>query len=261
MRLAVVLASCAACGRVGFDTLAATAGSGSADAGHDATLDAPAVRTTYLLSAGPTSTDPTDLLTLDLRTGHLTLVGQLDATLGQLGGLAYWDANTLYATGSGNVVQITISPFSFQQVATGGLTISALERSGSELIGMATTDQIVRFTPPYTNVSTVQFSDNVSGGDIVQLSNAAWYYFTNSLDRFETFDLAGAASVVAMPNPGGVVSALLRDDQDHMYITVETTNQLIPIDTTTGALGAPLTLCESCPTPYTLGAGDATRTP
>lgn len=264
MRLAVVLACCAACGRVGFDSQPSL-GSGNADAGHDASADGPpdGAKHVYLLSGGATSSDPTDLLTLDIDTGHVTAIGQLSATLGQLGGLAYWDANTLYATGGGNIVKITLDPFAANVVAAGAYTMSALERDGSDLIGLEQgTNVLVRFQPPYMNPVTLGTGLTVDGGDIVQTTTGTWFYYSNTTAMLYTFDpVTGTANAVGPSSSGGFVSALLRDATDHLYITVEGTNALIPISSVDGTLGTPLTLCESCPTTYSLGAGDATRTP
>jgi hypothetical protein len=268
VRLAVVLAGCAACGRLGFDSQAALgSGSGSADAGHDASGDAPdaaAGKLVFVITAGPNAGDPTDLITLDLTNGHVALFGQINSTLGQLGGLAYWDANTLYATGSGNIVQITLSPFSATQVATSTYTMSALERDGTDLIGLEQgTNVLVRFQPPYTNPTALGTGLDIDGGDLVQTTTGTWFYYSNATTSLFTLDvMSGAANQIGSPSsPGGFVSALTRDDSDQLFITVEGTDTLIPVDSTTGALGAAITLCEICPTPYPLGAGDATRTP
>ena len=269
VRLAVVLACCAACGRVGFDSIAANRGG---DAGSDAAIgdgagadagDARAPSIVYLISAGSSSGAPTDLLTVDLATAHVTLVGNVPESLGQLGGLAYWDSNTLYASGSGNIVQITLSPFSATEVATGGYTLSALERDGSDLIGLEQgTNVLVRFQPPYMNPLALGTSLNVDGGDIVKTAAGTWFYYSNATTTLYTFDpVTGSASAVGPSTPGGFVSALVRDASDQLFITVEGVNTLWPIDATTGALGADQVLCESCPAPYVLGAGDATTTP
>jgi len=65
------------------------------------------------------------LLTLDLATGALQEIGVLPPTY-ILSGLAYSDANTMYASGvNGDLVQITLSPLSAEVVGTiGGVVLA-----------------------------------------------------------------------------------------------------------------------------------------
>jgi len=242
MRVAIAIATCAACGRIDFGTIARV------DAGADAPAvgDAPDAAVAASFCAISAGTSMTELMTMDVATAQLTHVGYITSSFGQLGGLAYWDSNTLYATGSGVVVQITLSPFAATQVASGVGNISALERDDDTLLGLnQTSNAMVRFTPPYSNVSTVAFGTTISGGDIVKLSDGTWYYYSNASNQLFTFDAtAGTATAVGPANAGGpFISGMVRDDSDHLFVTSDTVDALIALDTSTGQLGASVTLC------------------
>lgn len=255
-------AACCGCGRIGFAALSDASGGDTISA--DAPRDGAAVTTYYMISAGSGPASATDLLAVDLATAHLEHVGYLDASLGVLGGLAYWDANTLYASGSGVVVEITLSPFSASSVAS-GLTnnISALESDAGVLIGLdETANQLIRFTPPFNVSTSVAFGTTISGGDIVKRSDGTWLYYANQTQQLVSFDpMTGAILTVGVPDGAPYVAGMLRADSGQFYITSSSNNTLTPIDSTTGALGTSVPLCLTCPTPYPLGAGDATRTP
>ena len=267
MRGLAILLAVAACGRIGFR---AQLGVATGDAGGDArdgrlagsdAPDGPPATVYYQIST--TGTIAT-LFSVDLPSGQLAEVGTFTAPV-VMGGLAYGGPNTLYATGINTVFQITLSPFSATQIQTVSGSLQTLERDGADLIGVLdSTHTLARFTPgnPMTML-TLATTATAAGGDIAQLSNGTWYWFTNTGNQLFTIDVTtGAATLIG--SSGGTtpyVAGLLRDDTDTLFLTSGSTAQIVEIDKTTAQLGTPRTLCVTCPTPATLGPGDATRAP
>lgn len=254
----------AGCGRLDF---ARTDGSRDAETDTPGDVVAPdgpsSPGTVYLISGN--GTVPTAVLTLDLTTGHVVQVGTLEATLGIFGGLGAWDANTLYATSGSNLVRITLVPFGSQVVRALGGNISSLERRGAILFGIDEgAGGIIMIDPtmPAGVIATTPLGITASGGDVVQVTDGTWYYFSNSGPQLYRFDLANTPIAVGGPATGApFVSGLIRDAADQLYLTSSGSNQVIALDRTTGQVGAATQLCDLCPAPYDLLSGDATRLP
>ena len=90
------------CGRIAFEPLrddGAVMDDGGARGDGQA-----AAPTVYLVSS---NSPDTELFTVKLETGQLTLVGTFSG-LGTVGGLAYWDANLIYATSNNSLIRITL---------------------------------------------------------------------------------------------------------------------------------------------------------
>jgi len=245
----------AGCGRLSFEHAAALAAPG-ADATTD---DATQAGRAFVVSGN--GTQPTALLELDLATGTLTTVGTIPAAFGTLGGLAAWDANTLYAASGSQLVRITLSPFDSQMARTVSGNISSIERRENALFGVdEATDLIVTFDPTSGPIATKPLGVAASGGDVAMLSDGSWYYFSNATTQLYRFDDRDNPIAVGSPATGApFVSGLVRDDADRLFVTSSGSDQVIPIDLTTGQLGAPVTLCLTCPMRYDLLSGDATR--
>jgi hypothetical protein len=252
---ASVLVLIGACGRIGFSP-------GSTDGSTPAT--------TYYLISTPGTSDPSTVLALAPATGQLAVVGTLQG-FGILGGLAYWDANTLYATSNnpGRVVQITLSPFAGTQIATYTGSIASLERDGDVLIGMDdATNELVTFAPGGTMSRMPINSPSVQppasdGGDLTRAPDGTWYWFTNATNTLYVLDPATARVTPVGAPAAGVpyVSGLFHDDAGRMFVTSSSSHDEIEIDPATGQIGGAQQLCVDCPTAYSLEAGDSTRTP
>lgn len=247
------------CGRFSFEDHRA----GLDAPGGDGPQDGPAAAARSFVISG-NGTLPTTLLELDLTTGQLTQVGTIPASLGVLGGLAAWDANTMYATSSsGELIQITLAPFGAQMVRSVGGNISSLERRGSMLFGInESADVTITFDPAGGVSAGAPLGVAASGGDLAELSDGTWYYFSNATTQLYRLDVAGTAIAVGSPATGApFASGLVRDGTDQLFVVASGSDELIPIDRTTGQLGAPISVCQACPTPYDLLSGDATRMP
>ena len=237
----------AGCGRIAFDPFAV----------------AEPHATVYIISGDGGA--PTDLASLDLATGQMHILGTLDPSLGVLGGLAVWDDNTLYATSTGKLVQITLVPFSAVAIGPAPGSISALERDGDKLLaGDQLSSALLRFDPLASGMAPEVYPvPNVDGGDVVHIGDT-WYWFTNSgAPGAELFQLDAAYAPVPIGSPGDAgpyLSGLVIDDAGNLY-GISDSDVIIPIDLATGAFGATTTMCIACPTPYDFKSGDATRSP
>ncbi|MBL0217442.1 MAG: hypothetical protein IPQ07_26660 [Myxococcales bacterium] len=263
MRWLVLAMVCGACGRLGFDPVTRTgdaAVDGTPD-GDGAGSDAPAGATKYYLISG-NGAAPAELLEVDLVTGQLVLVGNIPPSFGTMIGLAYWDANTLYASGT-TFVKITLSPFTVAAETGPVSDFSALERVGNMLVGISqTTSRITSFTPGsgIAGISVTALTPAVSGGDITQTSDGTWYWYTNTTKQLYTIDLAAATAVpIGSPNPGApFMTGLVHDDADNLFVVGAT---LFPIDKVTSLIGTSIDVCLACPTSHPLTSGDTTRSP
>jgi len=238
----------ASCGRIAFDPIAA---------------EPPGPATVYIISGGGGA--PTDLASLDLATGQMIVLGTIDPALGVLGGLALWDDNTLYATSTGKLVQITLVPFSAVAVGPAPGTISALERDGDKLLaGDQASSSLLRFDPLASGMTPETHPvPSVDGGDVV-LVGEVWYWYTNSGGpgaQLFKLDATYAPFPVGPPNAGTTyISGLTTDGAGNLY-GISDSDIIVPIDLATGAFGTGITMCIACPTPYDFLSGDATRTP
>jgi len=251
--LLVVIALAAACGRVHFEPLANDA-AGGGDGNSAAT---------YYLVSGDTGFDA-DLFSVDLQTGQLTLVGIIPAAHGGLGGLASWDANTLYGAGT-ELVQITLVPFTVAAVGTVLGTWSSLERDGDLLFGIDQDAAVIgRFSPsdPGTVIGTAALPFSMtSGGDLTQV-DGVWYWFANQDRQLYTINAASQLTPVGSPDASApFISGMVHDDAGNIFVHSSFSDLLYPIDKTSGQLGAPITLCVACPTVYDALSGDMTRSP
>ncbi len=263
VRWLVLAVVCGACGRLGFDPVARTgdAAVDGASGGDGARTDAPPGGTKYYLISG-NGASPGELLEVDLVTGQLVLVGNIPASFGTMIGLAYWDANTLYASGT-TFAKITLSPFTVAAEIGPISDFSALERVGNMLVGISqTTSRITQFTPGsgVGGVSVSALTPAVSGGDITQTSDGTWYWYTNTTKQLYTIDLAATtASPIGLPNPGAqFMTGLVRDDADNLFVVG---TKLFPIDKVTSLIGTSIDVCLACPTSHPLTSGDTTRSP
>ena len=266
----------AACGRLDFDSV------DHSSLGDGATGDAteigmgpgsgsgttPVTLTGVYLISGD-GVNPTSVLTLDLATGDVAVVGTIAAGAGFLGGLALWDANTLYATGNGKLIEITLAPFGAHLVAT--ITtdqIAGLETEAPYLTAVdATTSTLVIYTrsnfatPPTTKPLGIPLLT----GDIAQASYALGaYYFSNSNHTlYSVYTATGNSTVTgAVPSVGTVAGMFSVNNYTQYYVTSSDLDEVIPIDITNGATGAAIPLCHPCPsTHYDLLDGDAASVP
>jgi len=262
----VLVLAIAACGRFGFERRAPPDGVGMGGDGPGAT-DAPGDGTVaptvyYQIS---TVSNVATLFTVDIPTGQLTQVGTFAVSV-VMGGLAYGDANTLYATGINVVYAITLSPFSAAQIQTFSGSLQTLEQDGTELVGVLDgTNKLARFTPG-SGMSSITMSTAVTaaGGDLAHAEDGTWYWYTNTGNQLFTLDVTtGQATLVGTAGVGAPYAAgLLPDDSGRLFLTSGSTDQIVEISTANGSMiGSPYTLCVSCPTSYALGPGDSTRTP
>jgi hypothetical protein len=258
--LALVVA-CAACGRIGFDppTVLAADAQGPRDAsGIDSSGGASKI---YTISSN--GAQPAQLFELVPATGQLTPVGTIVTSFGTLTGLAFWDANTLYASSASSFVRITLSPFSAaSEVAPSG-DFATLERLGTLLFSIEEGDNhVAEFMPQSTGISFVGTTLPAigQGGDLAHTSDGTWYWFTNSTKQLYVVDLiAGTATAVGSPAAGApFMTGLVADDADQLYAVGQ---NIFPISKTTGQLGTTITPCITCPTPFALQSGDTTRSP
>src|ERR1700733_9107704 len=246
------------CGRVDFV---------DRDKGSDASIsdsvDAVGPTVVYVISAAGTTEN---LLTLDPATGELTMVAAFSG-VGTIGGLAYWDANTLYATSfdPNEILELTLSPSALVSIGTYTGNIASLERDGNVLIGTDdTTNDLVTIDPTNGTLTRMVLHDASDttrasqGGDVVAMPDGTWYWYSNSGTQLYVLEPATAlATAVGGPATGApFVSGMFRDDSGHLFVTSSGSQQQIEIDTTTGQLGAAITLCLACPTVYPLGSGD-----
>ena len=210
-----------------------------------------------------------ELCTLDPVTGQVTVLGTLPPADGDLGGLAWWAPDELYAGNrTGDIVDIHLGAVTGAIVANEGGHIGGLERWGTELLGIdQTMHDIVQFVPPAGSFVRTPLTSGgsalvSSGGDLVQMSNGDWLLWPNV--QGELFRLDPTTGVATALGPAATVpsiSGLVRDDQDHLYGIMASTDQVVDIDPASGAVGATRTMCVSCPTPYDFVSGDLTRTP
>lgn len=256
----MILCSVAACGRLGFEPRVEAAVDAPNDP-SDAPDDAPPTASKVYTITG-NGVQPTELFEVDLASGQLTKVGEVAASFGTLTGLAYWDANTLYATGS-QFVEIKLSPFSAQSLVAPSGAFSALERVGARLTGVdEVTDRLVSWTPGSTlaTIAPAPLGPAAQGGDLTQTSDGTWYWFTNPSEQLYTLDVVtGVATAVGSPATGApFFTGLVHDAADQLY---GVTSGLVPVDKVTGQLGTPINVCITCPTSFPLGSGDSTQTP
>ncbi len=258
MRTAWLYLVLAACGRFSFEDRRAATDAPVVDTPTDASGTATRA---FVISGN--GLQPTELLELDLATGQLTTVGTVPASFGTLGGLAAWDANTMYAHGNGQLVRITLSPIDAQVVRSVSGNVSSIERRGNALFGVdEANDLVVSFDPLSGPIATKPLGVAASGGDVAELSDGTWYYFSNATTQLYRFDSTNDPIAVGTPATGApFVSGLVRDDNDRLFVTSSGSDELIPIDLVTGQLGTPIPLCKTCPTTYDLLSGDATRLP
>jgi hypothetical protein len=274
--LLIVALALAGCGRLGFDALSAGSeiidsgatsddGAGSARLVDGGSVGSGAASVTltgvYLISGD--GVGPTSVLTLDVGTGDVALVGTIAGSVGFLSALAWWDTNTLYAVGGGQLVEITLAPFSANVVAT--ITTDTIAgmfgyQPYLELVD-ATTSQLLIFTPSDpSSVTTKPLGIPISGGDIAPTTFGGSYYFSNAnQELYAIYTATGNSEAVgSAPNATGIAGMFQTDDFTDFYLTSSLTDAVIPIDISTGALGIPIPLCHPCPaTPYDLLDGDA----
>jgi len=235
---ALALVVVAGCGRVHFDV----------DGGGGAP-------TYYAVSGDGVS--PTDLLTLDLETAHATVVGTIPASLGILGGLAYWDANTLYATSTGRVVAITLSPFSAVVTRMIAGTYSSLERDGAQLLGIdQDAETIASFDPNGSgNVVGRQLGLDAYGGDLTR-RGGVWYWYANPTNQLYIVSATADPVPFGAPSPSvPFVAGIVSDDTGRMFFITDGTDELIEIDASSGQpIGSMIV-------DHDLKSGDMTRSP
>lgn len=254
--LAVIAAGC---GRYGFDMRVGGDDGGAADVPGDAAAP-PMV---YLASS---IAGTTDILTIDATTGQLTPVGTV-ASPTVIGGLAAWDANTLYAAGVSTMYRITLSPFAAQPVTFTG-AVASLARANDVLVGCDDSTNELLLFPPGGAIIRRPLTDPgggtivSGGGDVEQLSDGTWLLFTNSTTTLYRLDLATGVATALGPSTGApYISGMFRDSNDRVFLTSGASDQVIEISATTGQLGVAVDLCLACPTPFDLRSGDATRWP
>jgi hypothetical protein len=206
---------------------------------------------------------PTELMTLDLKTGILTTVGTIPASFGIVGGLAYWDSNLLYGTANNALFQITLSPFSVVNVSTTMAgTWSAVERDGTMLFGVDQDgDGYGRFNPASPNgpIPIVAIGFDAIGGDVVRTSGN-WYWYSNTGTQLYIIDI-GSPTPVGSPAPGApFISGMTADNAGNLYVTSADTDLVYPISRTTGQFGQGVVLSKAG-SAYNLLSGDLTRSP
>jgi hypothetical protein len=247
------------CGRVDFDP--------RPDPSDAAVPDARPPMVVYMTNSLATGVD---LCTLDVLTGQVTVLGTLAPTVGDLGGLAWWAPNELYGGNrTGDFVDITLAPLGGVIVANEGGHIGGLEAWNTELLGIdQTAHDVIQFTPPSGTFLHTPLTSGGSplvsnGGDLVQMSNGDWLLWPNVNGQLFLLDPASGIATPRGPVIAGVpsISGLVRDDQDHLYAIMASTDQVVDMDPATGALGAARTMCVACPTPYDFMSGDLTRSP
>jgi hypothetical protein len=254
---ALVLVVATSCGRIAFDATPRAADGGDIDA-------TPAV-TRYFMTSGDTAVE-SHLVEVDPATGEVTDLGSL-GNVYPLGGLAMWDANTLYAPGKTSLHQITLSPLSMSVVADVGGSISCLERDGDDLLGVDQNgDSLVRIpiasmTPARTAI-TAAGPISASGGDIVRLSTGTWLWYTNATrELFRIDPVTAVATRLGGLSSSAFISGLTRDDSDRLFMTASGDDSIIEVNPANGAVLDIKPLCSPCPTGFDLLNGDTTRTP
>ena len=109
----------AGCGRLDFQPIRATTGTiidGPPIVTVDSITNDPVTLTgVYAISGN--GIDPTSVISIDRATGDVGTIGKLPGSLGVLGGLTSWDANTLYAAGTKQFIKITLVPFAAEVAA------------------------------------------------------------------------------------------------------------------------------------------------
>lgn len=273
VRRAVLLVALVACGRLDFE--ARTGGGGSLDGATDVAVGSgtlidggsvgsgsgPVTLTGVYLISGD-GVGATSVLTLDVGTGDVSLVGTIAGDVGFLGALAWWDANTLYAAGNGRLVEITLSPFSAVVVAnitTDNIVGMFGLQPDLELVD-ATTSQLLLFTPSDPgSVTTKTLTFPIAGSDIAPSTFGGAYYFSNSNQQlYAVYTATGNSLGMGSATATGISGMFQTNNYATYYLVSSRTDQVIPIDTSNAALGTPINLCHPCPgTPYDLLDGDA----
>lgn len=261
MRSLALVVVCVGCGRIGFDPASARAtDAASGDTGDTGADGANAAPKTYTMSGN--GTQPTRLFTVDLSTGALVELGSIPGIYGTLTGLAYWGANTMYASSATNHIEITLSPFGAASTPSPVGDFAALERNGNTLIAIREGDNHISSWAPGAIVAAVPVSTlpaTGQGGDLTQTSDGTWWWFTNSSKQLYKVDVsAGTAIAVGTPAVGApFMTGLVADDADQLYAIGQS---IYPISKTTGQLGATITPCSPCPSAVvSLQSGDTTR--
>jgi hypothetical protein len=265
---ACLLVVVAGCGRLDFQPINGTTGTaidGHAIATVDSVTNDPVTLTgVYAISGN--GIDPTSVVTIDLATGDVATIGQLPASLGVLGGLTSWDANTLYAAGNQHFIKITLAPFSAELAATTpAVEIVGLETEGAYLTAVdATTSKLLIYDPStFAAPTTKPLGIVASGGDIAPDSFAAGaHYFSNTTRTlYAVYTATGNTTVTGTTNLSAVQGMFSQTNFARYYVTDSDLDEVIPIDVGTAALGTPIPLCHPCPgTAYDLLTGDAAAT-
>lgn len=256
----------AACGRIAFaphDDAGAALGDG----------DAAPAQVVYVAHSvvGVTS----QIYTLDVLTGRMTLVGEIDAVHGELTALAYRDANTLYAFAyQGELLEVTLSPFAIRVLGSNPLATivgAELGDNGDLVCVDEGGNEIVTVTPePYQFHPSFELVDqdlgtpiDQDGGDLVRISDTQWLVSTNlpsSLYRIDATTGLGPRLGPTLTNAAPYVVGLSFVGPT-LYGITRDTNALVEIDPLTGTFLSSKTLCVSCPTPFDLDFGDMTASP
>jgi hypothetical protein len=252
-RWAVLCLVAAGCGRVGFDPFV----HGDDDEGTEPT---------FFVLNHDTARNTSVILELELATGELRQRFEFTG-FGVLGGLAAWDAKTLYASGNNTIVEIALDVPSAKQIQTFTGNMASLERDGTELVGVTDSGQVVRFIPgdAFAMVDLHRVPTGaitVDGGDLTRLESGTWLWWANTQTQLYGVDLAsGAATPLGTQHANmPYVSGLVHTDDGRLFVTSGITDELLELDPANGNVLARRPLCMPCPTPYDLDSGDLTRT-
>lgn len=266
----LVLVLAAGCGRLDFQPVSVTDTGTIVDGQPIVTIDSinnDPVTLTGLYAISGNGVDPTSIVTIDITTGDVATIGQLPASLGLLGGLTYWDANTLYAAGRNHFIKITLVPFSAEIAGTTtGDDIAGLETEGQYLTAVDDTNAtLLIYDPTNFAAPTVKSLGIVtSGGDIAPATFGGAYYFSNATHAlYAVYTVTGNSIVAGAAGTESAVQGMFSlNNLAQYYVTESDLDAILPIDISTGVLGTPIPLCHPCPgTPYDLLIGDAAAAP
>ena len=267
---AIVLVLLAGCGRLNFQPIDVTDTGTIVDGQPIVTVDSSSnapVTLTGIYAISGNGVDPTSVVTIDITTGDVATVGQLPGSLGVLGGLAYWNANTLYAAGRNYFIKITLAPFSAEIAAmTSPDEIAGLETEGQYLTAVdASNPMLLIYDPTTFPAPTVKpLAISVAGGDIAPSTFGGAYYFSNAAHAlYAVYTPTGNSLIVGTAGTESAVQGMFSlNNLAQYYVTESDLDAIIPIDITNGAFGTPIPLCHPCPgTRYDLLFGDAAAAP
>lgn len=235
-------------------------------------------------SADSSVVPETLIFRVDRATGQLTTLGTLPTEFGEVAALAAASDNLLYAaaTRTGDILEITASPFGFRSIGSvvatnpvglGANNIVGLAFSGGVLYAIdEATDELsrIQITPfNATVIGQVRLGSiagpvlDVFGGDIAEDASGNWFLWTQGDPQgphLYRLDVTAAVATELDPTNQtlGAKTGIAFDYQGGGALLASSgvLDALLTLNPATGETTASVPFCLNCPTPYDHRFGD-----